>query len=192
MDSVSDQIFGEVKHYWGWMLALGILFVILGVIGLGMTFALTMVSMLFFGIILIIGGAVQLAEAFRCKGWKGVVWHVLIGLLYLAAGIFMILSPAGAAVTLTLFLAIVLIAAGVFRIIMAFQMRMYGSWFWPFLSGITSIILGGLIYAQWPVSGLWIIGLFIAIEMILHGWAYIFVALAAKGSSQGATAESAV
>ena len=190
MADIYDELFGEVKQYWGWMLALGILFIILGIIGLGMTFALTVVSILFFGIILIVGGVGQLVEAFRCSGWKGIVWHVLIGLLYIAAGIILIYNPLGGAVTLTLFIACVLVAVGVFRIIMAFQMKAHGSWFWPFLSGIISIILGALIYAQWPVSGLWVIGLFIAIEMIIHGWTYVFVALAAKGASKAEAVEA--
>ena len=184
MADAYNELFGDVKQYWGWMLALGILFIILGIIGLGMTFAFTMVSVLFFGVILIIGGLIQLIQVWRCKGWKGIVWHVLIGLLYIAAGIFVVVNPPGAAITLTLFLAAVLIVVGIFRIIMAFQMKAAGSWFWPFFSGIISILLGVLIYAQWPISGLWVIGLFVAIELILHGWAYVFVALAAKGAGK--------
>jgi uncharacterized membrane protein HdeD (DUF308 family) len=176
-----DALFGEVKQYWGWMLASGIFFIILGVVGLGMTFALTVFSILFFGVILIIGGAGQLVEAFRCKGWKGILWHVLIGLLYIVAGIFIIVRPIEGAATLTLFIAVILIIVGIFRIIMALQMRHFGSWFWPFLSGVISILLGTMIYSQWPVSGLWVIGLFVAIEMIMHGWAYVCVAMAAKG-----------
>ena len=145
-----------------------------------MTFGLTLASVLFFGVLLIVGGLSQLIQAFQCKGWKSVLWHVLIALLYVAAGIVIIVDPILASMTLTLMLAWILIAVGVFRIIIAFQLRPVNGWFWPLLSGLVSILLGGMIIAHWPVSGLWVIGLFVAIELIFNGWAYVFIALAAR------------
>ncbi len=85
---------------------------------------------------------------------------------------------------MTLVLAILLIAAGIFRGIMAFQLRPAAGWFWPLLSGLVSILLGGRIIAQWPLSGFWVIGLFVAIELIFNGWAYVIVALAARRAGQ--------
>lgn len=81
-------------------------------------------------------------------------------------------------------LAALLIAAGVFRGVMAFQLRPATGWFWPLLSGLVSVLLGGLIIAQWPVSGFWVIDLFVAIELIFNGWAYVFVALAARKAAK--------
>lgn len=182
--AAQPALFGELQKYWGWLLALGILCLILGTIGFWMTFGLTLASVLFFGVLLIVGGLSQLIQAFQCKGWKSVLWHVLIALLYVAAGIVIIVDPILASMTLTLMLAWILITVGVFRIIMAFQLRPVAGWFWPLLSGIVSILLGGMIIAQWPVSGLWVIGLFVAIELIFNGWAYVFIALAARKTSQ--------
>ena len=85
---------------------------------------------------------------------------------------------------LTLVLAGILIAVGVLRSVMAFQMRPASGWFWPLLSGLVSIALGGMIVAQWPDSGLWVIGLFVAIELIFNGWSYLFIALAARKAAQ--------
>ena len=185
-------LFGDLQKNWGWLLALGIVCVILGTIGLGMTFVLTMASVLFFGILLLIGGGVQFVQAFKCKGWKGIVWHVLIAILYVAAGVVVVGNPLGASVILTLFLAGMLIVVGLVRIVMAFQMRGFKNWIWPLLGGIISIILGAVIMAGWPVSGLWVIGLFVAIELIVNGWCYILVALAARaGSPASATAQPA-
>jgi uncharacterized membrane protein HdeD (DUF308 family) len=59
-------------------------------------------------------------------------------------------------------------------------MRSVGNWFWPLMGGVVSIILGAVILAHWPVSGLWIIGLFVSVELIVNGWSYIFVSLASK------------
>jgi uncharacterized membrane protein HdeD (DUF308 family) len=175
-------VLADLKRHWGWLLALGILFVVLGVAGLGMSVVLTVVSVMLFGVLLLIGGGLQLVEAFRHTGWKSTLWHVLIALVYLAAGGLTIHNPFSAAVALTFVLAVAFLAAGIFRIVIAFQLKPASGWWWPLVAGIGSLALGGMIYAQWPVSGLWIIGLFVAIEMIMNGWSYIMIALAARNA----------
>jgi uncharacterized membrane protein HdeD (DUF308 family) len=169
-----------IAKNWKWLLALGILFIILGTIGLGLTFLLTIVKVLFLGVLLLIGGAAQLIEAFKHKGWKSLLWNILIALFYLGAGVLVIYDPVGVSIALTLVLAFALIAIGIFRIIMALQFKLAQVRWMTLLSGIASIVLGALILAQWPVSGLWVIGLFVAIELIIHGWSYVFIALAAR------------
>ena len=175
--------FGALTKNWGWLLVLGIVFIVLGTIGLGMLFALTMVSVLFFGVLMLIGGGVQFVDAFKCAGWKSVVWHVLMAILYVLGGIVVIIDPVLASVVITLILAGTITGAGIVRLIIALQHRDSKGWGWALVSGIISIILGIMIFARWPVSGLWIIGLFVAIEMIINGWSYIFLALAAKNAS---------
>ncbi len=180
----SEAAFGELKKNWGWLLCLGILCLILGVVGLGRLLALSLASALFFGVLIVIGGVAQFVEALKCKGWKGVAFHVLIAVLYVVGGVFVIQDPLAASVLLTWVLAAVLICVGIVRIVMAVQMRSSGSWVVPLLGGIISIILGGIILAQWPLSGLFVIGLFVAIELIVNGWSYIFIALAARKASK--------
>jgi uncharacterized membrane protein HdeD (DUF308 family) len=179
-----EAIFGELQKNWGWLLFLGILFIILGFIGLGRLFALTLASAFFFGILIIIGGVAQFVEALKCKGWKGVAFHVLIAILYVVGGVFVIQDPLAASVMLTWVLAAVLIFAGILRIVMAIQLRSAGPWVVPLLGGVISIILGGMILAQWPLSGLFVIGLFVAIELIVNGWSYIFIALSARNAAK--------
>jgi len=171
---------GEVQRHWGWVLAIGIIFVVLGFFGLGMTFAVTMASMLMYGILMLLGAGAQFVQAAKGRGWKGIIFHVLIALLYLVAGIAVIVNPVGASMVLTLLLAAALIVVGFVRIVMAFQLRGFRNWFWPLAGGVVSIILGGIIVANWPISGLWVIGLFVSIELIVNGWSYIFIALAAR------------
>lgn len=176
------EAFGNLKKNWGWMLAAGIIFIVLGTIGLGMAGALTVASVWIFGILMLIGGGVQLADAFKCTGWKGVIWHVLIGLLYIGAGILMINRPLVASVVITAMLAGAFMVIGLFRIIIALQVRGQKGWAWLLIAGLISLALGLMIIAKWPVSGLWVIGLFVAIEMIFHGWSYVLLALAAKNA----------
>jgi uncharacterized membrane protein HdeD (DUF308 family) len=173
-------VLGDLVHNWGWLLAQGLLLVVLGTIGLGMTIWLTMASVFIFGVFLVIGGGVQIFQTFKCKGWESILWHGLIAALYLLAGLSIMAEPLAASTLITLLLAGALMGIGVVRLIMAFQLRGLKNWVWPLIGGIAAIVLGFMILARWPVSGFWVIGLFVAIEMIFSGWSSIFIALAAK------------
>ncbi|KTC85391.1 MULTISPECIES: HdeD family acid-resistance protein [Legionella] len=172
----------ELRHSWGWLLALGILFVILGCIGLGMVVGLTLASMLFLGVLLIIAGCSQFVDVFKAKYWKAVAWHALIAALYIIGGCIVIYDPFLASTLITALLGSVLIIIGLTRFVMALKLKGSPGWVWLLFAGLTALILGILILIKWPISGLWVIGLFIAIEMIVDGWTYIFLALGIRRS----------
>jgi uncharacterized membrane protein HdeD (DUF308 family) len=182
MDSanINDEVFGELKKHWAWMLSLGIVMVILGVIGLGMTVLFNEIVVMYFGFLLLFGSGVQLMQAFRAEAWKGRVWHVLIALVYIVGGIIAVTEPVIAGMTLALLIAWTLIVIGVLRLFMALQMRGANGWLWTLLGGVLSVVLGVMIINEWPQSGLWVIGLFVAIEILFAGWSQIMIALAAK------------
>lgn len=206
--TVTDP-YGQLAVNWKWMLALGILMVVLGVIGLGMAYWLTILSVLWFGVLAIVGGIAQLIDAFKCAGWRSVAAHVLLGLLYVGAGVVLVVLPVQSAWWLTLLIGAAFIVTGVLRIIMAFQMRDAGSTpIWLGLSGLLSIGLGVLIFAivQFPTPEAmataegalgwfrewgWVIGLFVAIEFIIHGAALAALAVAARRHNQNPPADAA-
>jgi uncharacterized membrane protein HdeD (DUF308 family) len=179
--NIAANPFGSLN--WKWLLALGILFIVLGAVGLGMSFALTLVTAMMFGVLLLVSGAFQIFDAFGRKGWKGIVWHVLIGLLYLAAGVATVVNPVAASTFLTAMLAGMFIAVGLFRVILALTNRDAGGWVWLLFAGIAAVVLGGLLLAHWPVSGLFAIGLFVAIELIMQGWTLVILSMAARRSA---------
>jgi uncharacterized membrane protein HdeD (DUF308 family) len=175
------EVFGDLGKNWGWLMALGILFVVLGVIALGMPVAMTLTTVVFFAVLLFAGGIFQIIDAFKCKGWKGTVWHVLIGLLYIVAAGVIFNNPALGSLTLTAMLGAIFIAIGLLRIVMSLQLKQQsGGWGWLLFAGIVSILLGAAILLKWPATGLVVIGVLVAIEMIIHGWSYVFMALAAR------------
>lgn len=178
--SLTEQAIGDISRSWGWILAGGLLLVVLGFIGLSMEFTMTIASVLYFGIMVIIGGAMILINTFQAEGWKSKFWHMLIGLLYIAAGVVMIMEPAGSAVWFTLFIAAYLLVVGILRIITSIQMRGVSGWGWTLLAGISSIVLAVMIYSEWPVSGLWAIGLFVSVDLLMQGISLISIAWAAK------------
>ena len=178
--NINDEVFGELKKHWAWMLSLGIVMVILGIIGLGMTVLFNEIVVMYFGFLLLFGSGVQLMQAFRAEAWKGRVWHVLIALVYIVGGIIAVTEPVIAGMTLALLIAWTLIVIGVLRLVMALQMRGAAGWLWTLLGGALSVVLGVMIINEWPQSGLWVIGLFVAIEILFAGWSQIMIALAAK------------
>lgn len=173
---------GDVKENWGWVLALGFLFIILGFVGFGMVAALTITTTMFFGGFLFAGGLIQLFHAFKCKGWKSILWHILIALLYIIVGAEIMYDPVHSSYILTMMIAVGLMMVGSMRIVMAFQIKGAKSWIWLLFAGIISLILGGIILAQWPFSSLWVIGLIVAVELTIHGWSYVMLALLARNA----------
>jgi len=176
-----QPISAQLQRNWGWILGLGILFLFLGFLGLGMQVSLTFASIYFIGALLVIGGVMNLVDAIIHKQWKGMVWQTLISILYIVAGGLVFYDPVLISELITALIALILIIIGTIRIVMACTIKDSKGWGWLLLAGITAIILGVLIILQWPISGFWVIGLFIAIELIVTGWTYIFIAMTLRG-----------
>jgi uncharacterized membrane protein HdeD (DUF308 family) len=173
----------------GWFLALGILLIIGGSLAIIYDVAATLLSVLFFGWLLIAMGAIEAVQSFWQPRWGGFFLHLIVGILAVVVGFHLVSSPVQGALVLTLIMAIYFMVIGIIRIITAISMR-FPNWGWVLFSGLVTLFLGILIKSQWPATGLWIIGLFIGIDLIFSGWAYVMLAMAAgkTPSAQGATA----
>lgn len=170
----------EVLHAaWGWYVALGIVLIGLGILALGATSITTFVSVLVFGWALIVGGVLQAGHAFWRRQWSGFFLDLATGLLYFVVGLMMISRPLESAVALTLILAVALVVGGMFRVIATASHRFPG-WGWRMLHGIVSIVLGAAIWAQWPFSGVWVLGVFVGIDMIFDGVALAMLGLGTR------------
>lgn len=180
LERVNTADASSLKCHRGWLFAIGIILLLLGCVGLGMEVMLTLVSMYFFAVLLMISGLSHFADAFKYKEWKGAVWQILITVLYLIAGFVVLYDPLLVSTMLTAVLGWLLIVIGAARVFMSFHLKGSRGWGWILFAGVVSFILGLLILLQWPVSGLWVIGMFIAIDMIVTGWTYIFTAIALR------------
>lgn len=174
-----------LRRNWGWLVAAGLALIVLGCVGLVATFTFGLVSTFSFGFMMLAGGAFLVADAFRHDGWKGRIWSGLIGLLYVITGLMVFANPVSALITLTLFIAIAMLVAGAFRIVMAFQLRPMPAWIMVLISGVLSVLLGGLILSQWPGSSRWVLGTFLSIELIFQGWASLAFARAIRSTFDG-------
>jgi uncharacterized membrane protein HdeD (DUF308 family) len=167
----------ELEHLcerWRWFMALGIGLVVLGLIAVGSTYVVGLLTVVMFGLLLLAGGVAQIVSAFWAGRWSGFMLHLLIGIFYVVTGMLVVDAPENALEALTLLLAAVFIVSGIFRIVSALSVQFH-DWGWVVLNGAVDLLLGILIYRNWPASGEWVIGLFIGIEMIFNGWFWIMV-----------------
>ncbi|MCQ1569796.1 HdeD family acid-resistance protein [Neorhizobium galegae] len=169
-----------VRDKWGWFLALGILLLVFGFIALANLFVATVASVFYIGMMMLVGGIAYLVHAFQVKGWDHILFWAASGILYTIAGLLAFWNPALTAVIVTFFMAVALIVAGMFRIWVGFRMRPMRGSGWVIFGGVITALAGIVIALGWPVNSLWILGLFLAIDLTMQGWALIAVALAAK------------
>jgi uncharacterized membrane protein HdeD (DUF308 family) len=177
----SDPLLGDLGRNWGWILALGLFYLVLGLVGLAMLFGLTVVNILFIGVLMLAGGVAQVLETVKCKGWKGTLWHLAIAALYVTGGLVVIYDPASASRLISLAVGGVLTAIGLARILIARQLQAKGAgWIWMLLTGLAGAALGLMIMLEWPLSGLFAIALFVAVDLLLQGSSYVTLALTAR------------
>jgi uncharacterized membrane protein HdeD (DUF308 family) len=159
----------------GWIVALGIVYLIAGLIALGSVVMATIVSVFVVGIMMLIAGVAEVFHAFQIKTWGRFLLWLLLGVLYIIAGFLTFENPLLAAALLTLLLGVSLIASGIMRTVLAFNMKEGTPWIWVVLSGGITLLLGLIILAHWPVSSLYILGLFLGIDLVFAGAGWIAV-----------------
>lgn len=173
----------EFKEHWVSFTVWGLVLIALGCIAIYLAQIATILTVVMLGALLTAAGVIVTFDSF--KTWwgrsEGFFLHFISGILYLILGILLLVSPLVGAITLTLVMSVFFIIIGIFRIILSPLLR-FPRWGWSFVSGIITLILGILILAQMPTSGLFIIGLFVGIDLLLWGWTYLTLAIFAKAS----------
>jgi uncharacterized membrane protein HdeD (DUF308 family) len=168
-----------VKEHWGWFLGLGILFIILGSMAIAASTTATLLSVIFLGALLLTGGVAQLCYTFSVRDWSGFFLSLASGILYSVVGFLMVFHPTASALSLTLVIAAFYIVGGFFRLFSAATLR-FEHWGWLVLSGLIKVALGMLIWLGWPDTGLWVIGVFLGIDLIFYGWFWVLISLTSR------------
>ena len=138
------------------------------------------------GVLLLMTGAAQLLIVFKAGSFGDGILLAVLAVLTLAAGGYMVTQPIAALATLTLFLAAYFIASGVIQIIGAFGARPEPGWGWLLFGGIVSLLLGAMLWRQFPLSGIWAIGTLVGIQLLISGWSLLVV-----GGMAGSVAKAA-
>jgi uncharacterized membrane protein HdeD (DUF308 family) len=172
------DIRGIREKWWGFLI-MGLLLALLGIVVINHSVTATLFSVALFGALVAAAGVIQIIQAFWAQKWTGVLLSILVGLLYLVAGAYCLAKPAVSAMSLTLMIGMFLIVAGIFRMFMSLWYR-FDQWGWFFINGLITLILGFLILANWPVAGLWVIGLFLGIDLLVAGIVWVMISLKAR------------
>jgi uncharacterized membrane protein HdeD (DUF308 family) len=153
---------------------------IVGFVALSSAVVSTLASVLVFGILLMVGGVVQIVNAFMARSWKGFFGHLFVGLLHFVVGEILFEHPQVAAEALTLLLAAAFLVGGAIQLVHGLMESFPGRG-WVLLSGFITLLLGISIWRQWPESSLWIIGVLIGIDLVFSGWSWVMLGLTVKG-----------
>lgn len=167
----------ELRHRWSWMLGLGILMVVLGIVALYMAPAATFGTVILLGWLLVVSGVIEAIHAFRVRRWGGFFLHLIGGVLGVLIGLLVVTHPIAGALAWTLLFASFFTVIGLFRLITAISLR-FPNWGWAVFDGIITLGLGVILWAEWPWSGFWYLGIAVGVALILRGWSYIMLAIA--------------
>ena len=177
-----------IAKKWGWFLALGIALIVVGFAAIVFPFLATVAAKTLLGWLFLIGGIVMVIHAFSAQGWQGVIWSLLVGILYLVVGGYLAFFPLTGLLSLAFMLIILFAVEGIFEVIMAFKVRPHEGWGFMLLSGIAALAVAVLIALDLPGSATWALGLLVGINLLFSGWSYVFLALAGRRAHEsGAT-----
>ncbi|HBZ72541.1 MAG TPA: hypothetical protein DEP35_23520 [Deltaproteobacteria bacterium] len=178
---VSTSLLPDVlRHNWGWLLALGLVQIVLGSTSICVPIIGTVASALFVGWLFLAAGVAQVVHAVQGRAGKGFWLHLLSALLYLAAGGMIALYPMSGVLTLTVFLAAFLLVEGGVRIWLGLQIRPAEGWGWVSVSGVLGVFAGAMIWSQLPSSAVWALGTLVGINFLFSGVSLLSLALRAR------------
>jgi uncharacterized membrane protein HdeD (DUF308 family) len=166
----------HVRSHWHWFLFLGIIMLVGGVLSLASPFVASVVAIDILAVVLQIAGIVTIVSSFFTGKWGAFLVHMLVGMLYLMAGLIIPARPLVSILVATIFISASFMLMGLFRILAAMTIR-FPQWGWMLLNGAITFILGLAIYRHLPQCAVWVIGLLIGVELLFSGWTWIMLAL---------------
>ena len=177
---MTEAVLGGIKRASGWSIVLGILMILAGIIAMFAPELAGVIITYVIGWSAIFNGVAQIIFGFRTHGGWHVALEVILGIIYIIAGIFLLMHPVGGLVALTLVLASFLLVYGIFALVLAFQIRPRSGWGWVLFDGIVTVLLGVLIWRHWPVNADWVVGTLFGISIFVSGITRLMVSLALR------------
>ena len=183
----------DIKKGINGSLLIGALLIILGIVAIASPAFSTIVAETWIAFILVSAGASKLVYAFQTRNNdQGFIWKLLLSILYIATGVMLFVYPLTGVLTLTLLLGSFLLTEGVFELILAFRLRPQQNWTWALGNGIITLLLGAMIWFQWPFNAPWLIGTLVGVSVLFTGVSRVMLSLNARSALNHAdTATSA-
>ena len=185
-ETVTSGLLDGIKKNARLAVIMGIIMVICGVLAVGSPLAAGVSVTIFVGIMLVIAGIVQCFLAFQAGAFgKGLLIFV-VGALTAAAGFYLFNQPLAGLASITLFLAVYFVVTGIFELVGAFQIRPAEGWGMMLFNGIVTLLLGVMIWSEFPLSGAWAVGVLFGVKLIMSGWSLIFIGRSVRGAAKAA------
>lgn len=165
----SEITVGSVRKASGWSMVWGIIMFICGILAIALPLASSVGIVIVLAWLILFAGVCHLIFAFQSHSIGGFLWKVLLAIVYGFAGVYMLMHPLLGVISLTFLLAIFFLIEGVVEIIFYFKIRGAANAGWVLFDGIVTLILGFLIWRQWPSSSVWVIGTLVGISLIFSG-----------------------
>jgi len=174
---------GIVRQASTWSIVWGIALIIFGMLAIGSPFLAAVAVNVVIAWLIVLAGVVHLVLAFHAHRSGSIVWKLLVGIAYLFFGAYLITHPLLGVASLTLILASLFMIEGILDIVLFFQMRSLGGSRWVLVDGIVTLLLGLMIYLQWPSSSAWAIGILVGVSMIISGVTRVMMSFAVRAAT---------
>ncbi|MBS1820389.1 MAG: DUF308 domain-containing protein [Acidobacteria bacterium] len=178
---------GFARKTVNWSIFLSILLILAGFFTLMAPFAGGIGVAIFVGWAMIVSGITHIVFAFKTHTTGSLLWELLVGLVYLAAGLYLVLHPLSGLASLTLLLAFYLFFEGIFEAIQYLQVRPRDGAGWLLVDALITFVLALMIWRSWPFSSVWAIGTLVGISMLFSGFSRLMLAMSAKRILKAAT-----
>lgn len=169
-----------VRHASTLSILWGVALIIFGMVAIGSPFLAAVAVNVVVAWLIVLAGIVHVIIAFHSHGAGSVIWKLLVGLAYLFFGGYLIAHPVLGVASLTLALACLFLVEGILDIFLFFKMRALRGAGWILLDGFITLLLGLLIYLQWPLSSFWAVGTLVGISMIISGVSRVMLSFAVR------------
>jgi uncharacterized membrane protein HdeD (DUF308 family) len=181
LEAIRRQLASTIHAHWKLFLAQGIVMIVLGALAVALPNLATLAVEIFVGWLFFVGGIFRTASVWHSRQAPSFVWSMLTAILSIVLGLILVLRPLAGVLTLTMVLVAFFIIEGIASIIGAVEHRQHlRSWGWVLFSGIIDLVLAYLIWAGWPSSASWAIGLLVGINMLFLGLSLVMTAVAAR------------
>ncbi|MBZ8134865.1 HdeD family acid-resistance protein [Afifella sp. IM 167] len=174
------ELRSTLSQNWGWIVGFGLVALVGGFLALVAIVTATVASVYLIGVMMFVSGIAEIAQGLQSRRWSRFFLWVLLGALYVVAAVAVFIAPIFAAVVLTWVLGVVLVAAGLVRLMLALSMRSQSLWGWVLVSALLTLLIGVIILIGWPASSLWALGIFLAVDLIVIGTAWVAMGMSLR------------
>lgn len=171
--------FDVVRQNRRWFIGLGVAFVVLGVLAILMPFAASLVTTMFLGWLMLLGGVFQGIHAVQNRQWGHSTWFIVSAVIQVVTGLLVVSFPLAGTLSLTLIFAAYFLAEGIIKIVRAQQHRGMYAWGWLLFDGLLALALGAIILWSWPGTAVWVLGLLLGINLLFGGSSMLLLGLGA-------------